>query len=67
MKNRELARNLKDQIYFDPEDCRNIKITCESLCTSAEGVELLETALDLYIKTPEERMERFLGKDSNPA
>ena len=61
-KNRELAKKLKKQIYFDPEDCRNIKIQCEQLCESSEAVEIIEKALELYINTPVERLERFTNE-----
>jgi len=58
-KNRDLAKKLKKNMGYDPADCRNIVIWLDGLCESAEGVEIIEKALDLYINTPVERLERL--------
>jgi hypothetical protein len=52
---------VRDKMYFDPADCRNIIIPCDGLCTSAKVIEILLDAVKHY-KTMKhiKKMENFL-------
>ena len=58
-KKRDLAIEIRKRIGVDPSDCRNIMIFTDSLCQTFPAIEILERALDLYIQTPEARIERL--------
>jgi len=62
-KDRDLAIKLRDRVAFNSSDCRILEIYCDGLCESARAAELIETALDYYIKTPAARMERVLDRE----
>ena len=62
-KQKGIAIEMKNNIYFDPADCRNIVIQTPSLCVAAEAVDVLEKALKLFHDLPEERITDFVPEE----
>lgn len=58
-KEKQLAMDMKNNIMFDPADCRNIVIATGDLCKAQVGVDILEKALKLFHDMPEERITNF--------
>ena len=59
IKRRKIAKLIRENIGVDPSDCRIIQIHCSTLCATFPAIAIIERALDLYIATPEARIERL--------
>lgn len=62
-KERELAEKIIKNIGVDPSDCRIVQIFAETLCSTPVAIDIITRGLELYIATPEERIDRLTKGD----